>query len=37
MIKKLIGYLLYKLIARKPKGDRMYLYDENGRFIRIIR
>lgn len=36
-IKKLIGYLIYRIFSRKPTGKAVYLYDERGRFIKVIR
>lgn len=36
-IKAVAGYFIYRLVARKPEGKSVYLYDERGRFIKVIR
>lgn len=36
-IKTLAGYLIYRLVSRKPTGKTVYLYDERGKFIKVIR
>lgn len=36
-IKVVAGLIIYRLVSRKPTGKAVYLYDERGRFIKVIR